>query len=228
MPVFLIAPITCLHVSITMHVFLIAAITRFNHMFQSFSLSPLSQSTYRLSRCTDYIFPVLHPRHKLAYFRKAGWEAEWVETANEIIRNEFNRSYAKPTITTNSSEEDAKVRTLIQCLLIFYSMSFAAGVSHSETEGKISVSIHSLNNIGTQESENIFDNLPTLVQPTAMELQDELDRYLSTDPEQTDNVFAWWNERKAAFPCLSRMALDYLCIPSKSSYHFSIRLFTEP
>ncbi|KAF9559745.1 hypothetical protein CPC08DRAFT_621297, partial [Agrocybe pediades] len=24
---------------------------------------------------------VLHPRHKLQYFKTAGWEAEWIETA---------------------------------------------------------------------------------------------------------------------------------------------------
>jgi hypothetical protein len=27
------------------------------------------------------------------YFSKAGWEAAWIQTACEIIRDEFNRSY---------------------------------------------------------------------------------------------------------------------------------------
>jgi hypothetical protein len=39
---------------------------------------------------------VVHPRHKLAYFAKAGWEDDWIDTAHNIIRAEFDRSYAKP------------------------------------------------------------------------------------------------------------------------------------
>lgn len=37
---------------------------------------------------------VLHPRHKLHYFKTAGWEDEWVETACNIVREEFDRTYA--------------------------------------------------------------------------------------------------------------------------------------
>jgi hypothetical protein len=38
-------------------------------------------------RPTDivYCYLVLHPRHKLQYFRNAGWPEEWVDTAKEII-----------------------------------------------------------------------------------------------------------------------------------------------
>lgn len=39
-------------------------------------------------------FAVLHPRHKLQYFKTSGWEDEWVETARNIVRDEFDRSYA--------------------------------------------------------------------------------------------------------------------------------------
>ena len=68
----------------------------------------------------------------------------------------------------------------------------------------------------SQDSYNIFDNLPCLVEPKSSELRDELDRYLSTDPEQVDNVLVWWNDRSASFPSLSRMALNYLSIPATS------------
>jgi hypothetical protein len=61
---------------------------------------------------------------------------------------------------------------------------------------------------------NIFDNLPALAAPKAADLLDELDRYLVTDPEQTEDALAWWNERRHSFPALSRMALNYLTIPS--------------
>jgi hypothetical protein len=62
---------------------------------------------------------------------------------------------------------------------------------------------------------NIFYNLPSLAPPKASDLRDELDRYLSTDPEDIENVLAWWHERRSSYPQLSRMALDYLTIPGK-------------
>ncbi|KAG1831814.1 hypothetical protein EV424DRAFT_1268979, partial [Suillus variegatus] len=36
---------------------------------------------------------VLHPRHKLSYFKTARWQEEWIETAEVLVRTEFNRSY---------------------------------------------------------------------------------------------------------------------------------------
>ncbi|KIM36394.1 hypothetical protein M413DRAFT_78168 [Hebeloma cylindrosporum] len=39
-------------------------------------------------------FSVLHPRHKLHYFKTAGWEDGWIKTAHAIVRAEFYRTYA--------------------------------------------------------------------------------------------------------------------------------------
>jgi hypothetical protein len=39
------------------------------------------------------IFIVLHPRHKLSYFKNAGWEDEWIDTAEALIRDEYKHSY---------------------------------------------------------------------------------------------------------------------------------------
>ncbi|KAG1835929.1 hypothetical protein DFJ58DRAFT_643416, partial [Suillus subalutaceus] len=36
---------------------------------------------------------VLHPRHKLAYFRHAKWEDDWVETAKTLVRETYEHSY---------------------------------------------------------------------------------------------------------------------------------------
>ncbi|THU87433.1 hypothetical protein K435DRAFT_584645, partial [Dendrothele bispora CBS 962.96] len=36
---------------------------------------------------------ILHPRHKLSYFESAGWDKEWIDTANGICREEFERKY---------------------------------------------------------------------------------------------------------------------------------------
>jgi len=62
----------------------------------------------------------------------------------------------------------------------------------------------------------LFDNLPTLKPPAAAELRDELERYLSTDPEHVTDSISWWCERKMMFPHLHCMALDYLTIPGVS------------
>jgi hypothetical protein len=60
---------------------------------------------------------------------------------------------------------------------------------------------------------NSFDDLPSYSAPRAKNLRGELDRFLSTDPEQVQDVLVWWYERKHMYPGLSRMALDYLSIP---------------
>jgi len=36
---------------------------------------------------------VLHPHHKLHYFEKAGWEADWIRSAETILRDEYDRTY---------------------------------------------------------------------------------------------------------------------------------------
>ena len=41
----------------------------------------------------SYILLVLHPRHKLKYFKNVGWEQEWIDKAEEIVRSEFDKSY---------------------------------------------------------------------------------------------------------------------------------------
>ena len=39
-------------------------------------------------------FQVLHPKHKLKYFKKQGWDEAWIATAEEIVRDEFKKNYA--------------------------------------------------------------------------------------------------------------------------------------
>ncbi|KAF5335255.1 hypothetical protein D9758_017390 [Tetrapyrgos nigripes] len=65
----------------------------------------------------------------------------------------------------------------------------------------------------TETKTNHFDNLPSLAPPKTDSLRDELDRYLDGDPEATEDVIAWWYDKRKSFPCLYRMALDYLTIP---------------
>jgi hypothetical protein len=49
---------------------------------------------------------VLHPRHKLECFKNAGWEDEWVNTAEHIIHNKYEHSYARPTDDDDDDDDD--------------------------------------------------------------------------------------------------------------------------
>ncbi|KAF8232626.1 hypothetical protein L208DRAFT_1123313, partial [Tricholoma matsutake] len=42
--------------------------------------------TYRIAM-------VLHPRHKLNYFKTARWEDDWIEAARQLVRDEFDLLY---------------------------------------------------------------------------------------------------------------------------------------
>jgi len=50
------------------------------------------------------MFSVLHPQHKLSYFKQAGWPTEWIHTAEGIVHVEFKCSYA-----TNVDAEGVEV-----------------------------------------------------------------------------------------------------------------------
>ena len=39
------------------------------------------------------IYTVLHPHHKLSYFKTAGWETKWIDTAEAIVHAKFECSY---------------------------------------------------------------------------------------------------------------------------------------
>jgi hypothetical protein len=53
---------------------------------------------------------------------------------------------------------------------------------------------------------------------------DEIDRYLATNTEDVEDALFWWWERKSSYPCLSRMALDYLSIPGTQIAFSPIKL----
>ena len=47
---------------------------------------------------------VLHPRHKLAYFKTAQWEEEWIETAASLVHEEFERPYLEVDINDGDAD----------------------------------------------------------------------------------------------------------------------------
>ncbi|KAG1782401.1 hypothetical protein EV702DRAFT_920180, partial [Suillus placidus] len=50
---------------------------------------------YELTNTSEVyrIAMILHPRHKLTYFKSTGWEQDWIRTAETLVRDEFERSY---------------------------------------------------------------------------------------------------------------------------------------
>ncbi|KAJ3498251.1 hypothetical protein NLJ89_g10242 [Agrocybe chaxingu] len=134
---------------------------------------------------------ILHPRHKLSYFRTASWPQEWIDTAEDLLRSEFERSYRLEELSEDEDMGDIGDEVV---------RPSNAGPSPRSKKAKI----------------NLFDKLPALATPARNELKDELRRYLDCDPEQVENVLLWWYEHRAVYPCLSRMALDYLSIPATS------------
>ena len=137
---------------------------------------------------------VMHPTHKLAYFKKAGWETAWIKTAEELVREEFQDHYAVP----EDGDEDAPAN-------IDASASSKEVPSPSSTQQLLTTA---------QQSRNMFDNLIS-TKPTTSgdDHDDEITTYLQTKTEHVDDPIAWWLGQRGAYPRLSRMALDYLVIP---------------
>lgn len=56
---------------------------------------------------------VLHPRHKLQYFKNANWLPEWIDIAKNIVREEFERSYASSNVEEVVDSESVSTFTCI-------------------------------------------------------------------------------------------------------------------
>ena len=52
---------------------------------------------------------VLHPRHKLKYFKTAGWEDDWVDAAETIVRDEYEQKYADQTTGGSDDKNDEAI-----------------------------------------------------------------------------------------------------------------------
>lgn len=50
-------------------------------------------------------FVVLHPRYKMSYFNKATWESDWIDTAQQIIQEEWETHY-QPTIDPSFMQQE--------------------------------------------------------------------------------------------------------------------------
>lgn len=61
---------------------------------------------------------VLHPRHKLSYFKKAKWEGEWIKAAMQLVRAEFDTSYKSGLALDN--EVRARCMLFLFHLMLLY------------------------------------------------------------------------------------------------------------
>jgi hypothetical protein len=50
---------------------------------------------------------VLHPHHKLQYFKTAGWQYDWIQTTETLVHNEFECSYLSTNDNNNSNLDKA-------------------------------------------------------------------------------------------------------------------------
>ncbi|KAG2362045.1 hypothetical protein BDR07DRAFT_1215261, partial [Suillus spraguei] len=81
-----------------------------NGVIKRDTLDPGIHATLGLAKCTlnhyysltdtskfcglTLLLLVLHPHHKLSYFKSTGWEEEWIKTAETFVHTEYQQSYA--------------------------------------------------------------------------------------------------------------------------------------
>jgi hypothetical protein len=70
-------------------------------------LYDLSSQSLIFFACT-----VLHPRHKLQYFKDAGWDPNWIVSARSIVDDEYKRSYASRDVPIQIPESNDKSNTV--------------------------------------------------------------------------------------------------------------------
>lgn len=63
---------------------------------------------------SSYIYAVLDPKRKLEYFRSAGWEEEWIETARDIVEAEFEQGYSHMGDDNNETDSEAVSNFFLQ------------------------------------------------------------------------------------------------------------------
>lgn len=148
---------------------------------------------------------VLHPAHKLKYFSKQGWNQEWIDTAEEITRDEFIRNYAAYVVPKNrkasSSLPSNKVSPLRYLVIIYYSQW------DSFYQQKVESDDSSIEDVQIVDSDSSTDEEGFIT---------ELDNYLkSPRVKNVKDPLNWWYENRGLYPRLSRMARDFLMIPGK-------------
>ncbi|KAF8547001.1 hypothetical protein OG21DRAFT_1376640, partial [Imleria badia] len=71
----------------------ISPTARFSITIAKQTLNRYYELTDSADASTNHNNTVLHPRHKLTYFKNAGWLQEWIDTAEKLVRDTFELNY---------------------------------------------------------------------------------------------------------------------------------------
>lgn len=141
--------------------------------------------------------PVLHPKYKTTYFDTAKWQPDWIATAREMIRTEWETHY-KVLIDKSFTPQSVESVGRLVYLLVTYS-------------------VISLKDNSDDDELAIFSELDKFGKSDA---EDALDVYLSTQTDTESDPIQFWVSRldkpgTKVTPrgALARMALDFLTAP---------------
>lgn len=134
---------------------------------------------------------VLHPGMKLEYFRQNEWEEEWIEQAENMVREEYIASYEKLEVApVDDKTNEAKT-------------AVCHGAPHLL-----------LPTLTRSQGHDAFTAFGDLSVATATRVS-EIDDYLRLPVEKVSDPLKWWSDNRHVYPHLSGMARDYLSAPRK-------------
>lgn len=135
---------------------------------------------------------MLHPGLKLEYFRQQDWEAEWVDNAMELVREEYKAHYdGKYAPMVPTAADGATVSYYLFLVILELTVASQDDDDEFATFSNISVTKH----VGSRSS--------------------ELKEYFRKPVENVKDPLKWWVANRHIYSNLYRMALDYLSIPGK-------------
>jgi hypothetical protein len=131
---------------------------------------------------------VLHPRYKSTYFHKAKWPREWITTAEELFREQWETYYKRtPTLTTSAT------------------------VSLLLTSNDIAITFVIIQASKTPVNKYFAE---LAIFGATLPGADPVTEWLSTPPiPSAADPLAYWSSMDAIGHPLARMALDFLSAP---------------
>jgi hypothetical protein len=155
---------------------------------------------YRVAMCkqpTVYVLYsdtrlVLHPRYKTSYFVRAKWPREWITTAEQILREQWEMHYKPAAQDTNVPQ-----------VCLYYCMLSNIVIVFPKTA------------TSTSSANNYFAEIDNFGAPTAAN-SDVIAEWLTSPPLLTvSDPIGWWIAMEKAGHLLAPMALDFLSAPGR-------------
>lgn len=127
---------------------------------------------------------VLHPRYKSTYFLKAGWPREWVQTAEDLLRKEWERNYKPKSAATP---------------IIMVGLTVLACESNILTYSQ-----------PMQSKNRYFDDFDSF---NASPSSDPIMDWLTSPPIPGADGLMWWTAMESSGHPLCPMGMDFLSAP---------------